>query len=534
LLADPDLLVRVAAVACLEAQENDPARVQDALVRLLAGKPEGRNAALAFVSREGGVLQDSVTRLVVDSVMGDPTAAGAEGRAILAGLSWRPEGFDDRLWERLMEDADPQVVRAAVAGIGKRGETDLAPWLLEKLCDPELRPHARGALTDLALAGPAVITRMEAFFTDESGPPRARAQIPRALATVPSQDSVDILLKNLITEEPFLRYEVLKALGKLRSHSLGLDFDQTIVSRQVAVEVGRYFKLSGLEALLPSGTPEADLLCRAIGETQQLRLESVFRLLGLLYPAKDLLNAYHGIMSGRQVLRANAQEFLDNLLSGQHRRLVLSLIDEQPATEAWLEAAVSLGFDPGQDIRTREEALDFLAGSCDPWLGACAGLAGARVSNPAAHHHLAKMGNEMLSPIEKVLLLQNVDVFSEVPTDQLAALAAISREVTFLAEEDIYRENQSPDALYLVIEGSVKLHQGDRVITMAGRHTAFGTWALFDDEPRVMTATAVEDVRLMRIDREEFADLLSDEVRIAQGIIRTVARRLRELAGRAS
>jgi CRP-like cAMP-binding protein len=140
----------------------------------------------------------------------------------------------------------------------------------------------------------------------------------------------------------------------------------------------------------------------------------------------------------------------------------------------------------------------------------------------------------MLSPIEKVLLLQNVDVFTEVPTDQLEALAGIAREITVRADETVYSENDLPDGLYLVLEGSVKLHAGDRLITMAGRLTPFGTWALFDDEPRVMTATAAEDTRLLRIDREEFADLLSDEVRFAQGIIRTVARRLRELAGRAS
>ncbi len=61
----------------------------------------------------------------------------------------------------------------------------------------------------------------------------------------------------------------------------------------------------------------------------------------------------------------------------------------------------------------------------------------------------------------------------------------------------------------------------------------FGTWALFDDEPRVLAAEAIEDSRLLRIDRGEFNDLLSDDVRIAQGIIRTVARKLRELAERA-
>jgi len=47
-----------------------------------------------------------------------------------------------------------------------------------------------------------------------------------------------------------------------------------------------------------------------------------------------------------------------------------------------------------------------------------------------------------------------------------------------------------------------------------------------------MTATAAEDSRLLRIGSEEFNDLLADDVRIAKGIIRTVARRLRELAGK--
>ena len=390
------------------------------------------------------------------------------------------------------------------------------------------------ALSDLALGEPAALADLEAFFVDETMSGRARAEIPRALVGVPTQAAVDLLLKHLAMEHPYHRFEVLKALGKLRAGGAPLDFDESAVSRQIALESGRYFKLAGVMSLLPTGRPEADLLCRAIGETQQMRLESVFRLLGLLYPARDVLNAYHGVMSGRRVLRANAQEFLDNLLTGRHRRLVLSLIDEQPATEAWLEAAVSLGFDPGGEIRTREEALDFLASGADPWLCACAMFAGATNTGGPAAHFLDKSGADMLSPIEKVLVLQKVDVFSEVPTAQLAALAGIAREVSVMADEDIYREHDSPDALYLVLEGSVKLHQGERLITMAGRLTPFGTWALFDEEPRVMTATAAEDSRLMRIDRDEFIDLLSDEVRIAQGIIKTVAGRLRELADRVS
>ena len=139
----------------------------------------------------------------------------------------------------------------------------------------------------------------------------------------------------------------------------------------------------------------------------------------------------------------------------------------------------------------------------------------------------------MLSPIEKVLLLQNVEVFAEVPSDQLAALAAISREVSYLAGDIIYREHDSPDGLYLVLSGSVRLSQGKRTVSVAAEGVSFGTWALFDDQARVLAAETITDTRLLCIDRNEFNDLLSDDVRIAQGIIRTVARKLRELAERA-
>jgi hypothetical protein len=219
---------------------------------------------------------------------------------------------------------------------------------------------------------------------------------------------------------------------------------------------------------------------------------------------------------------------------GSHRRLVLSLIDEQPANAAWSEAGLLAGMDFTELGRNSAEALDFLSRDCDPWLAACAIFAGSRVENPAAAHHLVPTGDDMLSPIEKVLLLQNVEIFAEVPTDQLAALAAIAREVSVLSGDTVFLENDSPDALYLVLEGHVRLHQGEREVTRASKLTTFGTWALFDDEPRVMTATATEDTRLLRIERNEFNDLLSDDVRIAKGIIRTVTRKLRALAGRAS
>ena len=133
----------------------------------------------------------------------------------------------------------------------------------------------------------------------------------------------------------------------------------------------------------------------------------------------------------------------------------------------------------------------------------------------------------MLSVVEKVIFLQNVDVFAEVPTEQLATLATIAEEVNVLKGDVIYRENEYSDALYLVLDGRVRLHQADREITVVAAREAFGTWALFDEEVRLVTATAEEDSHLLCLNRDDFVDLLADHVQIAQGVLKTVARRLR-------
>jgi CRP-like cAMP-binding protein len=138
----------------------------------------------------------------------------------------------------------------------------------------------------------------------------------------------------------------------------------------------------------------------------------------------------------------------------------------------------------------------------------------------------------MLSVIEKVIFLQNVDVFSEVPTEQLALLAAIAEEVSFAKGDSVYKEDDPSDALYLVIEGRVRLLRDQKEIAIADNKEAFGTWALFDEEPRVVTAIVDDDAQLLRIDREDFVDLLADHVQIAQGVLKTVVKRLRGLVER--
>ncbi|MDH4219847.1 MAG: cyclic nucleotide-binding domain-containing protein [Candidatus Aminicenantes bacterium] len=138
----------------------------------------------------------------------------------------------------------------------------------------------------------------------------------------------------------------------------------------------------------------------------------------------------------------------------------------------------------------------------------------------------------MLTIIEKALFLQDIDIFKYTLTEDLAHIAEITKEIEYKPDEIIFNEGEIPDAMYMVIEGRVRLTRGDQEVMTADKKDVFGTWALFDDEPRVATATSLIETQLLRIDKEDFVDLLADHVRITQSILKTVVKRLRNLMER--
>lgn len=140
----------------------------------------------------------------------------------------------------------------------------------------------------------------------------------------------------------------------------------------------------------------------------------------------------------------------------------------------------------------------------------------------------------MLSVIERVLILQNVDVFSEVPTEHLAHVAAIAEEVSYAPGEKVFAAADPSDAMYVVVEGEVRLARGAQVVTVARADDAFGTWSLFDDQPRVVDAVAVTQTHLLKVAASDFIDLLADNVEITQGVLKGIVMRLRGVAGRVS
>jgi CRP/FNR family transcriptional regulator, cyclic AMP receptor protein len=136
----------------------------------------------------------------------------------------------------------------------------------------------------------------------------------------------------------------------------------------------------------------------------------------------------------------------------------------------------------------------------------------------------------VMTNLEKVLLLQNVDLFSHVTLEQLSYLAVITREITVPPEQQLYAEGDAPDGLYIVVSGSVLMQRSGQDIDRVLPNGTFGVWALFDDEPRLTMAASVEESRLLFVSREDFYDVLSEHVDMVAGLFKHLVRRLRKLA----
>ena len=139
----------------------------------------------------------------------------------------------------------------------------------------------------------------------------------------------------------------------------------------------------------------------------------------------------------------------------------------------------------------------------------------------------------MYTVVEKVLFLQNVDLLSAARTEDLALLASISEEVLYPRNAWIFKEGQQADGLYVIIRGRVGLSKDGREVVTLGEKEALGAWTLFETESRVMSARATEETLLLKVDREDFYDLLLDYPESGQSILKALVKRLRSLITRA-
>jgi CRP-like cAMP-binding protein len=133
----------------------------------------------------------------------------------------------------------------------------------------------------------------------------------------------------------------------------------------------------------------------------------------------------------------------------------------------------------------------------------------------------------MLSTVEKVLFLMRAPVTAEAPTDALARLASLAEEVELPLGARLFAVGDAPDALYVVLDGAVRIEGIEAASRLLGPGDTVGGMALFAGAPHTATATAVVSTHALRIDRADLNDLLDEDGELARALFTGFARAAR-------
>lgn len=343
------------------ALADDPA---DYAKRLL-DHPNTQVAEAALEGLSGN--KDALNAIVnADWIKQAASATNSRQRA-LAATAIRLRG-DENIAElhKLILDDDKQVATAAIRAAGTLQNRRYLDVLLQRLSSPALRGEAIDAL---AAFGERVVGTLGDVLLDPNTPSAVRRQIPRVLARVPHQRSVDLLMASLEENDLTVRSSILRALNKLREAKPDLAYGKDPVMQLILREARSYYELNAALAAFRDreNGSAAKLLARTIEERLKDSLERLFRLLGLRYPPREIYAAYLALHNRRSQEQSTAAlEFLDNVLDRDVKRVVLPLLDDEVRVS---QSGRELYGIEGKSV---EAAIRELIQSGDSWLTAAA------------------------------------------------------------------------------------------------------------------------------------------------------------------
>ena len=130
----------------------------------------------------------------------------------------------------------------------------------------------------------------------------------------------------------------------------------------------------------------------------------------------------------------------------------------------------------------------------------------------------------------EVELLRRVELFSGIEPSRLRLLAYTSDVVTYQAGQVMFRKGDVGDAAYVIIKGnaevSISSDTGDIPIAQLHDGDFVGEIAILCDTPRTATVAAKSDLKVLRIRKEPFFELLYQFPEMAVEMTRLLAERL--------
>ncbi|MFO7863916.1 MAG: ATP-binding protein [Salinivirgaceae bacterium] len=128
----------------------------------------------------------------------------------------------------------------------------------------------------------------------------------------------------------------------------------------------------------------------------------------------------------------------------------------------------------------------------------------------------------------KIDFLQRIELFKHTPAKVLAKIARNLRTVEVESGQSIFQKGDSMRALYIVVKGSLQVHDGDYIFSTFDENDFFGEYSLIDEETRSASVTAIIPSVLYELSYTDFSEWIDKEPLLAKTLLKGFVRRLRD------
>ena len=135
----------------------------------------------------------------------------------------------------------------------------------------------------------------------------------------------------------------------------------------------------------------------------------------------------------------------------------------------------------------------------------------------------------MLSILEKTIILRDTNLFEGVPGEEIYYVAQVMEEERLEKGALLFKKGDKGDYLYIIVTGEILIHIDETELNRHGKGEYFGEMALLDDSPRSSSATALEETLLLKINQDNFLDIMMDHREVRRSIMRMLNERSRSL-----
>ena len=454
----------------------------------------------------------------------------------------------------LLQDENFDVRRAAIVAAGKLNNERLWPDIIQSLAHPELKFAASTALVGAE-------SRALPFISEAlSEPGQTRQLIIELLRTtgrIGGDKAIEVLLDYLDHPNPHIRTHAINSLGLC-------DYvapENQRLKYQIRDEVEQLYQLLVIQQDLQLET-DLSLLQDALVYQFEEGQRRVLTLLACATGHAELRRLSEVLNSPFQQERAYAVELLETEVPSELRTYAMPALDVVLDEQRLAQLEPLFDYSSRRPAQRIQQLIVGLEAGTDTWVQVCALYAIRQLEDhslvklvrataqtpdalvretalwtlssldPDAFERIAtEQEKELLmssySTVEKVLILTTVPIFAETPSEILADVASIVDETVAQEGEAIITKGDLGDSMYVIVSGSVRVHDDELTLNTLGEREVFGELALLDPEPRIATVTALEETILFRIDQQPFYDLISDRGEVARGVMRVLVRYLR-------